>query len=55
MPGTWVLVVWLFAAGDRLHWERTPGLSEHVCKKLAWQVDPAQGVAKWRQMGQLSA
>ena len=26
--GPWVLIVWLFAAGDRFAWERTPGLTD---------------------------
>lgn len=51
MPETWVLIVWLFAAGGRLDWERTPGLSESVCNELAWEVDPARGVAKCIRWG----
>jgi hypothetical protein len=58
MPGTWVLIVWLFAGHDRFRGEdqfdveRTPGLSKSVCYELAWQVDPAQGFAKCIGWGQ---
>ena len=52
MLETWVLYVYLFAASYSLAWERTPGLSEAECKEMAWEVDPAQGVARCFRWGQ---
>jgi hypothetical protein len=45
MLETWVLITWLFVTVDRFERERTPGLSEDVCKELAEQVDWTQGFA----------